>query len=226
MRVLVVEDNRDLAEVLRQGLVEEGYAVDLSLDGEDGLWRATTVDYDVAVLDIMLPEVDGLEILRRMRAAGRRAPVLFLTARDATNDRVRGLDSGADDYLVKPFEWDELLARIRALIRRGPRGTDGVLRYRNLELDVGRKTVQRDGRPLKLTAKELQILHVLLRDPERVFSRTEIIERVYDDDYDCTSNVLDVLLSRLRKKLGGGAGAATIRTARGIGYALGGGDDA
>ncbi|MEN8148481.1 MAG: response regulator, partial [Planctomycetota bacterium] len=127
MRVLVVEDNVDLAEVLRRGLEEEDYAVDLSLDGEDGLWRATTVDYDVVVLDLMLPKVDGLEILSAMRRAGRASPVLILTARDATDERVRGLDLGADDYLPKPFEWDELLARLRALIRRGAKGSDGVI---------------------------------------------------------------------------------------------------
>lgn len=226
MRVLVVEDDPDLAEVLRQGLVEEDYAVDLSLDGEDGLWRATTVDYDAVVLDILLPMVDGLEILKTMREKGRRAPVILLTARDATDDRVRGLDLGADDYLVKPFAWEELLARLRALIRRGPRGSDGVLRYRNLELDSTKKVVTRSGDPVKLTAKEFQILHVLIRHPERVFSRTEIIERVYDDDYDGMSNTIDVLLSRLRKKIGNGNGDDMIRTVRGVGYALGGGDHA
>jgi two-component system OmpR family response regulator len=226
MRVLVVEDDPDLAEVLRQGLVEEDYAVDLSLDGEDGLWRATTVDYDAVVLDILLPMVDGLEILKTMREKGRRAPVILLTARDATDDRVRGLDLGADDYLVKPFAWEELLARLRALIRRGPRGSDGVLRYRDLEFDSTKKVVTRAGEPIQLTAKEFQILHVLIRHPERVFSRTEIIERVYDDDYDGMSNTIDVLLSRLRKKLGNGNGDGMIRTVRGVGYALGGGDHA
>jgi two-component system OmpR family response regulator len=226
MRVLVVEDDPDLADILRQGLVEEDYAVDLSIDGEDGLWRATTVDYDAVVLDILLPFVSGLEILKEMRAKGRRAPVLLLTARDATDDRVRGLDLGADDYLVKPFAWDELLARLRALIRRGPRGSDGVLRYRDLEVDSTKKEVRRDGDTLQLTAKEFQILHVLIRHPERVFSRTEIIERVYDDDYDGMSNTIDVLLSRLRKKLGGSNGDGMIRTVRGVGYALGGGGHA
>ena len=226
MRLLVVEDNLDLAEVLRQGLEEEGYAVDLSLDGEDGLWRATTMDYDVAILDILLPGVDGLTILERMRAAGRDSPVLFLTARDATDDRVRGLDSGADDYLVKPFAWDELLARIRALLRRGPRGSDGVARYGDIELDPARREVTRNGESVSLTAKEFQILHLLLREPGRVFSRTEIIEHVYDDEFEGMSNVIDVFLSRLRKKLESPEEEPLIRTVRGVGYALGGGGDA
>jgi DNA-binding response OmpR family regulator len=204
-------------------LIEEGYAVDLSLDGEDGLWRATTVDYDVIVLDIMLPIVDGLEILKKMREKGHRSPVLLLTARDATHDRVRGLDLGADDYLVKPFAWDELLARLRALLRRGPQGSDGTLRYRDIELDFVRKEVKRGNESIDLTAKEFQVLHVLIRDPERVFTRTEIIERIYDDDYDNMSNVIDVFFSRLRKKLSRDGEPPIIRTVRGVGYALGGG---
>ncbi|MHC4470702.1 MAG: response regulator transcription factor [Planctomycetota bacterium] len=226
MRLLVVEDDLDLAEILRQGLTEEGYAVDLSLDGEDGLWRATTVDYDVAILDILLPKVDGFEILEGMRRAGRTAPVLFLTARDATEDRVHGLDSGGDDYLVKPFAWDELLARIRALLRRGSKGTDGLIRYRDIELDPARREVRRGGERVELTAKEFQILHVLIEEPERVITRTEIIERVYDDDYDGMSNVIDVLVSRMRKKLTRNGEPPILRTVRGVGYALGGGDDA
>jgi len=226
MRVLVVEDNPDLAELLRRGLVEEGYAVDLALDGEDGLWRATTIDYDVTVLDLMLPKVDGLEILAAIRKAGRSSPVLILTARDATDDRVRGLDLGADDYLVKPFAWDELLARLRALVRRGARGADGVIRIGSNELDFAARRVSRGGEPLDLTAKEFQILHVFMREPGRVFSRTEIGEKIYDDDHDGMSNTIDVLLSRLRKKIGTGDGLPVIRTVRGVGYALEGGDHA
>jgi len=226
MRLLVVEDDPDLAEILRRGLVEEDYAVDLCLDGEDGLWRATTVDYDVALLDIMLPHVDGFEILRQMREKGKKTPVLFLTARDTTDEGVRGLDSGADDYLVKPFAWDELLARIRALLRRGPQGADGRLRYGDLELDPAAHVLRQDGAPVGLTAKEFQVMHVFLREPERVFSRTEIIEHIYDDDFDAMSNVIDVFMSRLRRKLTKNGDAPVIRTVRGVGYALGGGEDA
>jgi two-component system, OmpR family, response regulator len=222
MRILVVEDNRELADVLRRLLEEEGFAVDLSLDGEDGLWRATTVDYDVAVLDVLLPAVDGFEILRRMRAGGRRAPVLFLTACDGTEDRVRALDAGADDYLVKPFSLDELLARVRALLRRGTTGTDGLLRHGGIVLDPRRREVRLDGSPVRLTSKEFQILHLLASDPGKVFSRTEIIDRVYDDDFEGVSNVVEVFMSRLRRKLSREGGPSPLRTVRGAGYALGG----
>jgi two-component system OmpR family response regulator len=223
VRVLVVEDNRELADLLRDCLVEEGFAVDVSLDGEDGLWRATTVDYDAVVLDILLPAVDGLEILAKMRAAGRRAPVLLLTAKDGTGDRVRGLDSGADDYLVKPFALEELLARLRALLRRGSTGTDGRLRFGGLELDPARHVVSLGGRPLRLTAKEFQFLELFLREPEKVFSRSEILDRLYDDGYDGGSNVVDVFVARLRRKLAREKGAPVLRTVRGAGYALAGG---
>ncbi len=223
MRILVVEDQRDLAEVLRLALVEEGYAVDSSLDGEDGLWRATTVDYDAVVLDLTLPAVDGLEILARMRAGGRRAPVLILTARDGTGDRVRGLDAGADDYLVKPFALEELLARVRALLRREAAGTDGVLRFQGLELDPARKTARLDGKALDLTAKEFQYLELFLREPEKVFSRTEILDRLYDDEFEGMSNLVEVFVGRLRRKLARRSGAPLLRTVRGAGYSLGGG---
>jgi len=227
VRILVVEDNEDLTAVLRECLEEEGHAVDTSLDGEDGLWRATTVPYDVAVLDIMLPGgVDGLEILRRMRRDGRQTPVLLLTARDTTEDRVEGLDSGADDYLVKPFAVEELLARIRALLRRGAAGSEGVLRYGDLELDPARRTVHRDGAAVDLTAKEFRFLEVFMRDPEKVFTRTELIEHVYDDDFDGMSNVVDVFLARLRRKLARASGPDLLRTVRGVGYVLGGGPHA
>lgn len=226
MRVLLVEDEPDLAELIRKGLVEEGYAVDVSADGEDGAWRATTVDYDVAVLDILLPEMDGFEILRRMRAKGRATPVLFLTARDAVEDRVKGLDLGADDYLVKPFAWRELMARLRALLRRGPHGGEGTLRFEDVVLDPAGHTVSRGGRRIDLTAKEFSFLRVMMAAPERVHTRTELIEHVYDDEFDATSNVVDVLVGRLRKKLNRGAKRRLLRTVRGVGYVLAGGDDA
>ncbi len=226
MRLLLVEDEPDLAEVVRRGLEEEGYAVDISLDGEDGAWRATTMDYDIAVLDIMLPGVNGLEILRRMREAGRHAPVLLLTARDTVADRVLGLDLGADDYLVKPFAFSELTARLRALLRRGAKGSGGTLRHNDLEMDPARHVVTRAGRHVDLTAKEFQFLEVLIREPERVHTRTELIERVYDDEFDAMSNIVDVFVSRLRRKLNRCAGVKLLATVRGVGYRLAGGDHA
>ncbi len=222
MRILVVEDQRDLAAILRDTLQEEGFTVDLSTDGEDGLWRATTADYDAVVLDIVLPKVDGLEILSRMRRRGRVAPVLLLTARDGTGDRVRGLDAGADDYLVKPFALEELLARLRALLRRGPRGTDGTLRHGSLLLDPARHEVRLGKTPIPLAPREYEILRLLLREPGRVFSRTEILEHVYDEVYDGTSNTVDVHVARLRRKLGRKGAPTLLRTVRGAGYALGG----
>lgn len=220
MRVLVVEDDRRLADLLVSGLSEDGFAVDLARDGEDALWRTTTVDYDLVVLDLSLPLIDGLEVLRRMRTAGRVAPVLILSARDAIGQRVAGLDNGADDYLVKPFDWEELLARMRALLRRPSGGTDGRLRFRDLLLDPATKSVERGGSPLELTAREFQILHVLMAEPERVFSKTQIIEHVYDDEFDCSVNVVEVYLSRLRRKLNRPGSEPMIQTLRGQGYVL------
>ncbi len=220
MRLLVVEDDPDLSEVLRDGLIEEGYAVDLSVTGEDGLWRATTVDYDVAVLDVMLPDMSGFDILRAMRKKGQVTPVLVLTARDETADRVNGLDAGADDYLVKPFAWEELLARLRALLRRGASGRAPRLELGDLTLDPATREVCQAGTLISTTAKEFEILYVLMREPGRVFSRTEITESIYDDEYDGMSNVIDVFFSRIRRKLGSGEATPRIRTVRGVGYAL------
>lgn len=221
-----MEDNGDMADIVRAALVEEGYAVDRSRDGEDGLWRATSVDYDVAVLDINLPGIDGLEILASMRKAGRTTPVLLLTARDRTSDRVAGLDAGADDYLVKPFALGELLARLRALLRRAPSGTDGLLRFGDLEMNPARRTVRRGDREVPLTPKEFEILQVFLRQPARVHTRTEIIEHAWDDSYEGMSNSVDVLLSRMRRKLCAEGESPLLRTVRGVGYSLADTDDA
>ena len=220
MRVLLVEDDPDLSEILSDSLTEEGYAVDLSMNGEDGLWRAATIEYDVVVLDVMLPDTSGFDVVREMRRRGRRAPVLMLTARDSTADRVTGLDAGADDYVAKPFAWTEFFARLRALLRRGPRGSAGLLRHGEMELDPARREVRLRGEPVALTAKEFEVVYVLLREPGRVFTRTEISERIYDDDADGASNVIDVFFSRIRKKLARADGGSWIRTVRGVGYAL------
>lgn len=220
LRLLVAEDDADLASLLRRGLGEEGYAVDVATDGETALWHALGVDYDLLLLDIALPGPSGLAILRRVRESGRRTPVLFLTARDALEDRVAGLDSGADDYLVKPFEWAELSARVRALLRRGAAAVDGALLFGDLEVDPLRRSVRRRGSEIEVTTREFDLLHLLVRQPQRVFSRSEIIEHLYDDEWDHDSNVIDVFVARLRRKLNVGGGARLFETVRGVGYRL------
>ena len=216
-QVLVIEDETRVLRSLEEGLRAAGFEVKTAATGDKGARLATAQSFDCIVLDWMLPGLDGIQILSNLRRSDRTTPVLLLTARDAIEDRVLGLDSGADDYLVKPFALEELLARVRALLRRGPRGSDGLLRHGALVLDPPRREVRLDGRPLPLTAKEYQVLHLLMSDPGRVFSRAEIEERIYDDAHESQSNTVDVFLSRLRRKLGN---ASPLRTVRGAGYSL------
>jgi two-component system OmpR family response regulator len=218
VRLLVAEDDRRLAGLLRRGLEGEGYAVDLAGTAEETRWLATEVPYDTIVLDVMLPDGDGFELCRELRAAGRWAPVLFLTARSAVADRVRGLDDGGDDYLVKPFEWDELLARIRALVRRGARPRPSVLDYGSFVLDPASREVRVDGRPVDLSPREFAILELLARHPNEAVSRAEIRERVWDWAFEGRSNVVDVHVGAIRRKLTGRPGAPTIEPVRGVGY--------
>jgi len=220
VRVLVVEDDAGMASVLARGLDEGGYAVDVAGTGTDALWLAVENDYDALVLDIGLPDVDGLTVLARLRAAGRWAPVLLLTARDAVSDRVRGLDVGADDYLTKPFAYPELLARIRALIRRGAHERPSVLTVGDLELDPGRRRVQRAGRSIALTSKEFALLECLIRRPGQVLSRSYLIEHVWDLGFASDSNVVDVYVGYLRAKIDRPFGRHSLRTVRGAGYVL------
>jgi len=224
MRLLVVEDNLALASLLQRGFTEAGYAVDVAMTMDDGLWRAETVDYDVVVLDRMLPGGDGIEIVRGMRRAGRTAPVLFLTARDSLPAHVEGLDAGGDDYVVKPFRWEELLARVRALLRRRVSQAP-VHAVGSLQVDPARRVALLGGEPLELTAKEFNLLHVLARDPHRIHSRADLLSRLYDDDHEPASNVLEVYVSRLRRSLRGVPGAPEIRAVRGLGYELRAGKD-
>jgi two-component system OmpR family response regulator len=216
MRVLLVEDEIKMSRALRRGLKQEGYAVDTALDGHDGLHRATEWDYDAIVLDVMLPGLDGVEVCRQLRQAGRWAPVVMLTARDGVTDRINGLDAGADDYLIKPFAFEELLARLRAQVRRGVRERPAVLSVGDLVLDPAAHTATLSGRPLPLSAREF----ALLRHAGEVVRRTAILEHVWDYNYDGLSNVVDVYVGYLRRKLEQPDGQVRIRTVRGVGYGL------
>jgi two-component system OmpR family response regulator len=220
MRVLVVEDEVKMAGLLRRALEEEGYAVDVASNGGDGLWLGTENAYDVVVLDLMLPDVDGFDVCRRLREAGRWSPVLMLTARDAVSDRVAGLDAGADDYLTKPFSLAELLARLRALIRRGGVARPAVLRAGDLTLDPTTHTVRRAGSDIELTAKEFALLEYLMRHVGEVLGRTRLIEHVWDFAYEGDSNVVDVYVRYLRNKIDRPFGRDSIETVRGSGYRL------
>jgi two-component system OmpR family response regulator len=218
MRVLVVEDEVKMAGLLKRALEEEGYAVDLATRGEDALWFGTENPYDAIVLDVMLPDLDGFQVSRRLREAGRWSPVLMLTARDGVADRVAGLDAGADDYLTKPFSFAELLARLRALLRRGAAERPAVVRVGDLELDPARRTVSRDGAAIELTAREFALLEYLMRRSGEVLTRTQLIEHVWDFAYDGDSNVVDVYIRYLRNKVDRPFGRDSIRTVRGAGY--------
>jgi two-component system, OmpR family, copper resistance phosphate regulon response regulator CusR len=221
MRILVVEDENKTGNYLRQGLTEAGFVVDLAREGLDGLHLALTEAYDLAILDVMLPGLDGWRILQDLRKAGKDMPVLFLTARDAVDDRVKGLELGADDYLVKPFAFAELLARVRTLLRRGLRAKEpDVLRAADLELDLLRRRVMRGGRKIDLTAKEFALLELLLRRQGEVLPRSLIASQVWDMNFDSDTNVIEVAIRRLRAKVDEGFELKLIRTARGMGYVL------
>jgi DNA-binding response OmpR family regulator len=222
MRILLVEDARPLARSIAEGLSEEGFAVDVSGDGEEGLHLASEIGYDAVVLDRMLPGLDGLSVLRALRAKGVRTPVLMLTALGQVQDRVEGLDGGADDYLVKPFSFDELLARLRALVRRGLGHAQNAVELGRLRLDLRARTATVDGAPLELSAKEFALLELLALERGKTFSRTEIAARLYDEESDRDSNVIDVFVGRLRRKLdaAGLPGAEVVVTMRGAGYRL------
>lgn len=222
MKILVVEDYGPLLKSLTRGLCEEGYAVDASSDGEDGLLFAQTGEYDVIILDIMLPGLDGLEILKRLRAENNPAQVLVLTARDTVPDRVKGLDLGADDYLVKPFEFSELLARVRALVRRKYDQKNPTIHTGDLEIDTTARRALYSGVPLELTAREYAILEFLASRSGRIVSRTEIFESVYDFSSEAESNVIEVYIARIRRKIRSLGGEGVVNTVRGFGYRVGG----
>lgn len=220
MRVLVVEDEVALAKLIRQGLHDAGLLADVAVTGEDALWMVEAAPYDVVCLDVNLPGIDGFETCRRLRAAGSSAPVLMLTARDAVEDRISGLNTGADDYLVKPFDFGELLARIHALARRPPVAPAAQLTVGDLTLDPATHRVARGGTEIALSVKEVQILEVFMRHPGEVLSRLQILEGAWDDGYENRSNVVDVYVRYLRKKIDEPFGLATLQTVRGAGYRL------
>jgi len=220
MKILVVEDDRKVAGFIEQGLREEGYAVDVALNGTDGLWLATENDYDAIVLDVMLPGLDGLEVCRRLRSAQRWAPVLLLTARGAVDDRVEGLDAGADDYLTKPFSFAELAARLRSLVRRTTGARPTVLEVGDLRVDPATHRAWRGDIELALSPKEMALLEVFMRHPGEVVTRTQILDRVWDFAYDGVSNVVDQYVAYLRRKVDRPFGRSDIETVRGVGYRL------
>jgi two-component system OmpR family response regulator len=220
MRVLVVEDDLKMAALLRRGLVEEGLAADVARTGDDALWMAEATDYDAIVLDVMLPGADGFEVCRRLRDAGRWSPVLMLTARDAVEDRVAGLDAGADDYLTKPFSFAELFARLRALARRAPPERPAVLEAGELRLDPAARRVWRGSAEIQLSAKEFALLETFMRRPGEVLSRYQLLEHCWDYGYENRSNVVDVYVRYLREKVDRPFGRSSLETVRGAGYRL------
>jgi two-component system, OmpR family, copper resistance phosphate regulon response regulator CusR len=220
MRVLLVEDDADAAAVLAKGLREHAYAVDVASDGREALEQAAINDYDVIVLDLLLPAVNGIEVCRRLRAAGAETPVLMLTARGEPDQRVEGLDAGADDYLAKPYHFPELLARVRALLRRGPALASAVLQIEDLTIDTRGQHVQRSGRQIQLTTKEYALLEYLARRGGDVVGRGDIAEHVWDDSFDPMSNLIEVYIQRLRRKVDDGEPVKLIHTRRGAGYSL------
>jgi two-component system copper resistance phosphate regulon response regulator CusR len=221
VRLLLVEDEQDAARMLARGLREHSYAVDLAENGAEALEKAAVNEYDLLILDVMLPVVDGLEVCRQLRAAGSHVPILLLTARVGIEDRITGLDCGADDYLTKPFDFRELVARVRALLRRGPAVKNIVLRVGDLSVDTRTRTVERSGHRLVLTAKEYALLEYLARRQNEVVTRAEIAEHVWEETYDPFSNLIEVYVQRLRRKLDVPGTAPLLHTRRGEGYVLG-----
>jgi len=220
MRILVIEDNQQLAELIKRGLSEAGYAVDIAFSGEEGEEYADSVPYDLIILDIILPGKDGIAVCRELRQKRVKTPVLMLTAKNSLGDKVEGLDSGADDYLVKPFEFEELYARIRALLRREENLLPRKLKAGDLVLDMTTRRVWREDRPIELTAKEYSILEYLMRHPGLVITRIMLEQHVWNLEMDSASNLIDVYISRLRRKIDEGEKARLIQTVKGVGYRL------
>jgi two-component system copper resistance phosphate regulon response regulator CusR len=220
MRLLLIEDERKVADIVARGLRAERFAVDVTYDGDTGWQMASSVDYDLIILDLMLPGLNGTELLRRLRRKGGKVPVLVLTARDATKDKVENFEAGADDYLTKPFAFAELLVRVKALLRRPPVSRNNVLRVADLEIDCVTQQVKRAGKGIELTSKEYALLEYLASHADRVLSRTMIIEHVWDESFEGLTNIVDVYVRHLREKVDEGHEPKLIRTVRGVGYCL------
>lgn len=220
MRILLVEDEPNAARMLAKGLREQSYAVDIAADGEAALYQLNVYDYDLMILDVMLPHKDGLQVCREMRGLGLSTPVLMLTARDAVDDRIAGLDAGADDYLIKPFDFGELLARARALLRRGDTVQSEILRVADLEVNTRSRTVRRGESRIQLSAKEYALVEYFARNADRVLGRADIAEHVWDKNFDIFSNLIEVYVQRLRRKIDDGHAVKLFHTRRGEGYAL------
>jgi two-component system OmpR family response regulator len=220
MRVLIVEDEIKTASLIRRGLREEGFAADVAVKGEDALWMAGSTDYDTVIMDVMLPGIDGFETARRLRADRIWTPILMLTARDSVEDRIAGLDGGADDYLTKPFSFGELLARLRALSRRGPIEHPTIIEVGDLKLDPAARRVWRDDAEVNLSAKEFALLETFMRHPGHVLDRLQLLEHAWDYEYENRSNVIDVYVGYLRDKIDRPFGVTSIETVRGSGYRL------
>jgi len=220
MRILVIEDEKKVATFIKKGLVEEHYAVDTAFDGEEGLYLSEINEYDLIVLDLMIPKIDGFGVLKKIRERKDNVPILVLTAKDSVEDTVRGLDAGCDDYLTKPFAFAELLARIRALLRRDKKEKESVLRIADLSLSIVTHKVMRQGKEIELTSKEYALLEYFMRNPEKVLTRTMISEHVWDYHFDSNTNVIDVYVNYLRKKIDKDFDPKLIHTIRGIGYMM------
>jgi DNA-binding response OmpR family regulator len=220
MRILIVEDEKSLADIIKKGIEEEGYAVDVAYNGEEGLFMAENEPSDLIILDIMLPVIDGMTILKRIRKAGINIPVLMLTAKDTIMDKVSGLDSGADDYLTKPFSFEELLARVRALLRRNTEVKTSLLMIEDLTIDMATHEVKREGKDILLSAREYALLEYMVLNKNKVLSRTALTEHLYNQDFDLDSNVIDVFVNRIRNKIDRDYDIKLIHTVRGAGYML------
>lgn len=220
MRILLVEDEKRLSDVIKKGLLEHGFAIDQAYDGEEGQYLAETEEYDLIILDLMLPKVDGLTVCRNLRTKNIKTPILILTAKTTIDDKVAGLDTGADDYLIKPFSFLELRSRVHALIRRSNKEASPVIKIADLELDPTKRTVQRGGQNISLTPKEFSILEFLMRHKNEVITRTMIVEHVWDYNFESMSNVVDVFMATLRRKIDKNSKVKLIHTIHGVGYRI------